>query len=197
MADSRPADPPPAPSPPVNTMRTEPSPDASTPTQHAAGARGPGLGSAARNTKAAACLLAATAAALCLSPGAGWAQAAVRADTGAASPAATEVAGITYPAQQTVAGQTLSLNGAGVRYRFVVRVYTAGLYLSTTARTPQAVMAAPGPKRLHVVMLRDIDANQLGRLFTRGMQDNVRAQASASSFPARCACPRSSRPTSS
>jgi hypothetical protein len=87
--------------------------------------------------------------------------------------ASTEVGGINYPATQAVAGSTLVLNGAGVRYRFVVRVYTAGLYLSTRASTPETVMSAPGPKRLHVVMLRDIDADQLGRLFTRGMQDNV------------------------
>ena len=47
------------------------------------------------------------------------------------------------------------------------------LLLTTKAATPEAVLAAPGSKRLHVVMLRDIDANELGRLFTRGMQDNA------------------------
>jgi hypothetical protein len=149
------------------------SPAASKPTHHAARLRGPELGNARRKAKVAACLLATMAAGLVMAPGASWAQAGARAGTAAASTATTEVAGIAYPAQLTVAGQTLALNGAGVRYRFVVRVYTAGLYLGTTARTPQAVMDAPGPKRLHVVMLRDIDANQLGRLFTRGMQDNV------------------------
>jgi hypothetical protein len=35
------------------------------------------------------------------------------------------------------------------------------------------VLGQPGPKRMHVVMLRDIDANELGKLFTRGMQDNA------------------------
>ncbi|MFN0186906.1 MAG: chalcone isomerase family protein, partial [Aquabacterium sp.] len=34
------------------------------------------------------------------------------------------------------------------------------------------VRAGAGPKRLHVVMLREIDANDLGKLFTKGMQDN-------------------------
>lgn len=55
----------------------------------------------------------------------------------------------------------------------VTQVYTAALYLGTPATTPEAVMAAPGAKRLHVVMLRDIDASELGRSFTRGMQDNA------------------------
>jgi hypothetical protein len=104
----------------------------------------------------------------------------------AQSPAATagvELAGVRYAPTATVGGSTLQLNGAGIRYRFVVRVYTAGLYLGTRAATPEAVLAAPGPKRLHVVMLRDIDANELGRLFTRGMQDNAPRDEFVKSIP--------------
>jgi hypothetical protein len=85
----------------------------------------------------------------------------------------TDVAGIKYPSTAQVGGSTLALNGAGLRTRFVVKVYTAGLYLGTKAATPEAALAAAGSKRMHVVMLREIDANELGRLFTRGMQDNA------------------------
>ncbi len=84
-----------------------------------------------------------------------------------------ELAGVKYPPTATVAGSTLHLNGAGIRYKFVIKVYTAGLYLAGKATTPEAVLAAPGPKRMHVVMLREIDGNDLGKLFTRGMQDNA------------------------
>lgn len=94
-----------------------------------------------------------------------------------------DVAGVKYPPSVQVGGQTLQLNGAGVRYKFVVKVYTAGLYLGGKAATPEAVLAAPGPKRLHVVMLRDIDANELGRLFTRGMQDNAPKEEFSKSIP--------------
>jgi hypothetical protein len=94
-----------------------------------------------------------------------------------------EVAGVKYPPSLQLAGSTLQLNGAGIRYRFVVKVYTAGLYLTARAGTPEAVIAAPGPKRLHVVMLRDIDGNDLGRLFTRGMQDNSSKQDFSKSIP--------------
>ncbi len=83
-----------------------------------------------------------------------------------------DLAGVKYPPGLSMAGSALQLNGAGIRYRFVVKVYTAGLYLAGKASTPEAVLATPGPKRMHVVMLRDIDATELGRLFTRGMQDN-------------------------
>lgn len=85
---------------------------------------------------------------------------------------ALEVSGINYPPQVTVAGKPLGLNGAGIRYRFVVKVYTAGLYLQGKATTPEQVLALPGPKRLHIAMLREINANDLGKLFTRGMEDN-------------------------
>jgi Chalcone isomerase-like len=94
-----------------------------------------------------------------------------------------ELAGVKFPPTVQVDGATLGLNGGGIRYRFVVKVYAAGLYLGTKATTPEAVLAAAGPRRLHVVMLRDIDANELGRLFTRGMQDNAPREEFSKSIP--------------
>ena len=94
-----------------------------------------------------------------------------------------DLAGVKLPAPAQVGNANLQLNGAGIRYRFVVKVYVAGLYLSGKAATPEAVLATPGAKRMHVVMLRDIDANELGRLFTRGMQDNSPREEFAKSIP--------------
>lgn len=102
---------------------------------------------------------------------------------GQPSAAGAELAGVRYAPTASVAGSTLVLNGAGIRYRLVVKVYTAGLYLQARASTPEAVLAAPGAKRLHVVMLRDIDGNDLGKLFTRGMQDNSPREEFAKSIP--------------
>ncbi|MDO9091819.1 MAG: chalcone isomerase family protein [Rubrivivax sp.] len=102
----------------------------------------------------------------------------------AQAPAApVDVAGIKYAPTVQMAGSTLQLNGAGLRTRFVIKVYTAGLYMGTKASTPEAALATPGPKRMHVVMLRDIDANELGRLFTRGMQDNAPREAFSKFIP--------------
>ena len=98
-------------------------------------------------------------------------------------PGSVDVSGVRYAPTVSVAGSTLQLNGAGARYKFVVRVYTAGLYLSAKAATPEAVFAAPGPKRVHVVMQRDIDGNELGKLFTRGMQDNAPRETFSKSIP--------------
>ena len=91
----------------------------------------------------------------------------------AQSQAPVELAGVKYPHNVQVAGSNLVLNGAGIRYKFIIKVYTAGLYLGGKVNTTEAVLAAPGAKRMHVVMLRDIDSNELGRLFTRGMEDNA------------------------
>lgn len=99
------------------------------------------------------------------------------------SQAATEVAGVKYAPSAQVAGSNLVLNGAGIRYRFVIKVYTAGLYLGSKANTPEQVLAAPGAKRMHVVMLREIDATDLGKLFTRGMQDNSPREEFSKSIP--------------
>lgn len=84
-----------------------------------------------------------------------------------------DIAGVKYEAMAEAGGQKLQLNGAGIRYKFVVKVYTAGLYLNAKAGTPEAVLANTGPKRLHIQMLRDIDGNELGKLFTKGMEDNA------------------------
>ena len=69
-------------------------------------------------------------------------------------------------------GSKLQLNGAGVRYRAVFKVYAAGLYLSKKAGTAEEVFAAPGPKRLSITLLREVDANDLGKAFTKGFEEN-------------------------
>ena len=86
---------------------------------------------------------------------------------------ATDVAGVKFDSPMNVGTAKLQLNGAGVRYKAIFKVYAAGLYLTTKATSPEAVLAAPGPKLLQIVMLRDIDANELGKLFTRGMEQNA------------------------
>ncbi len=84
-----------------------------------------------------------------------------------------EVAGVKYDTAADVGGKKLVLNGAGIRYKVVIKVYTAGLYLTEKADNPETLLANPGPKRLHIVALRDIDGNDLGKLFTKGMEANA------------------------
>ena len=89
----------------------------------------------------------------------------------------TDVAGVKFEPSTTVGGSRLVLNGAGVRYKAIFKVYAAGLYLGAKESNPDAVLSATGARRIRIVMLRDIDGNELGKLFTRGMEDNIpRAQ---------------------
>ncbi|MDN4591426.1 hypothetical protein DBA29_23365 [Xenophilus aerolatus] len=90
----------------------------------------------------------------------------------AAAAASVDVAGVKYDDALDLRGQKLELNGAGVRYKAVFKVYAAGLYLGKKVSTVEEVLAQPGPKRISITMLRDIDANELGKLFTKGVEEN-------------------------
>lgn len=87
--------------------------------------------------------------------------------------ATIQLSGVKIEDQQTVAGSQLVLNGAGIRYKAVFKVYTAALYLTNPATTPDETLAMPGPKRMAITMLRDIDSAELGKLFSRSMEDNM------------------------
>ncbi len=91
----------------------------------------------------------------------------------AGAAAQVNVSGIKYEESVDARGTKLQLNGAGVRYKAVFKVYTAGLYLTRKAGTPDEALAVTGPKRLSIVMLRDIDSGELGKLFSCGMEDNM------------------------
>jgi Chalcone isomerase-like len=84
-----------------------------------------------------------------------------------------EVNGVKFEDTIDLGGSKLVLNGAGTRYKAVFKVYAAGLYLGKKVTTPEEVLAAPGNKRISVTMLRDIDATELGKLFSRGIEDNM------------------------
>ena len=88
------------------------------------------------------------------------------------SAAQVDVAGVKLNDTLDLRGSTLQLNGAGVRYKAVFKVYTAGFYVGKKVSTPEEALAAPGPKRVAITMLRDIDANELGKLFTKGVEEN-------------------------
>ena len=83
------------------------------------------------------------------------------------------VSGVKFEETTEVRGSRLQLNGAGVRYKAVFKVYAAGLYLTRKAGSTEEVLAAPGAKRISVTMLRDIESAELGKLFSRGIEDNM------------------------
>lgn len=87
--------------------------------------------------------------------------------------ASIEINGVKLEDSAELHGARLQLNGAGTRYKAVFKVYVAALYLGKKAATPNEVISQAGPKRFSVTMVRDIDAEELGKLLTRGMEDNM------------------------
>ncbi len=84
-----------------------------------------------------------------------------------------EISGVKLEDTVDIRGSKLVLNGAGVRYRAVFKVYVGALYVGKKVATPEEFYAATGPKRMAVTMLRDIDSNELGKAFTKGFEENA------------------------
>ncbi len=84
-----------------------------------------------------------------------------------------EVSGVKLDEQIDLAGAKLQLNGAGIRYKAVFKVYVAAMYLGKKAATPEEVYASTGPKRMSITLLREIDSNELGKSFTTAFTDNA------------------------
>jgi hypothetical protein len=85
---------------------------------------------------------------------------------------AADVAGVKLADTERVANQELKLNGAGIRYRAIFKVYVAALYLGDKKATTPEVIAVPGVKRMTLVMLRDLSSNDLAQAFMTGIQKN-------------------------
>ena len=82
--------------------------------------------------------------------------------------------GVKVEDSMTVNNIKLPLNGAGTRFKAgIFKVYVAALYAGTPAGNADELVNQAGPKRLSITMLRDIDAAELGKLLTRGMEDNT------------------------
>ncbi|MFT3778450.1 MAG: chalcone isomerase family protein [Ottowia sp.] len=96
---------------------------------------------------------------------------------------AATAGGVDFAEQIKLGPHALVLNGAGIRYKTVFKVYAAGLYLTQKSSSAEDVLAAPQAKRMHMVLLRDIDADDIGKLFVRGLQENMPKGVSAQLVP--------------
>jgi hypothetical protein len=90
-----------------------------------------------------------------------------------AGAAGLEVQGVKLDDKVELAGTSLGLNGAGVRYKVVFKVYVGALYAAHPVHSLEELVKDPGAKRMRVTMLRDIDAAEMGKLLTRGIEDNM------------------------
>ncbi len=83
------------------------------------------------------------------------------------------MAGVRVPAQLSEGGHTLVLNGAGLRTKFVVKVYVAALYASARTQDAAALINSNEPRRLRLQLLRDVDSKSLDAAMQEGLRDNT------------------------
>jgi hypothetical protein len=86
---------------------------------------------------------------------------------------AMDVAGVKLDDTAHVGTQDLKLNGAGIRYKLIFKVYVAGLYLAEKKTSVQDILAVPGAKRVSLVMLRDVQSEDFGQAFMDGLRKNT------------------------
>jgi long-chain acyl-CoA synthetase len=86
---------------------------------------------------------------------------------------AADFGGVKFDEKVSVGGQELVLNGGGVRSRFVVKVYAAGLYTAQKSSNAQAIINAKTPRRIQLHMLRDLSADQLADALKDGIDNNA------------------------
>ncbi|HEY4083386.1 MAG TPA: chalcone isomerase family protein [Burkholderiaceae bacterium] len=93
-----------------------------------------------------------------------------------------EVDGVKYETSVNVAGQALLLNGAATKHnKQGVRNFAVGLYLSTSAKSADAVLAAPGAKRISFRFLKEVNADTM-RFLTMGVEANMNRTDFAKTF---------------
>lgn len=85
---------------------------------------------------------------------------------------AVEIGGARFEERAQLAGSELQLNGAGLRTKFMLKVYAVGLYLQQKAATPAEALASRGPRRVQIITLRELTSEQLSEALVDFMRRN-------------------------
>jgi hypothetical protein len=87
--------------------------------------------------------------------------------------AVVDVNGYNFDDMTKVAGKDLKLNGAGMRTKYIVKVYAAGLYLPEKKNNTAEILKEEGPRRVTLQMARDISSEDFGKAFMDGLNENI------------------------
>lgn len=93
----------------------------------------------------------------------------------AASSWALEIDGVRFEDRAKVGSAQLQVNGAGVRFAAggLVRAYAVALYLPNKITHESELRAVRGPKRIHLVTMRDVSSNDFGRAMMKALRANL------------------------
>jgi hypothetical protein len=92
---------------------------------------------------------------------------------------ADEISGVFIDKQiQTASGNTLMLNGAGVREKFWVDVYVGSLYLAQKSADITRILSTPGPWRIQLdFVYKEVAQDKLLDSWRAGFEQNQSAEA--------------------
>ena len=82
------------------------------------------------------------------------------------------LASVTLPDTIQVGNTTMVLNGLGLRTKYMVKVYVAGLYLPQKSSDPTFILKADVSKRMVMHFVRDVSKSQLTGGFTESFTNN-------------------------
>lgn len=88
---------------------------------------------------------------------------------------AKEQDGVRMPDTVSVEGKELKLNGMGLRKKFFVHVYVAGLYVEFPSKAAPALISSDQVKRITLFMLRDLGKDKITEALKQGFERNSKA----------------------
>jgi hypothetical protein len=92
---------------------------------------------------------------------------------------ARKLEGVTLPDSIELGGQSLVLNGMGLREKVFIDVYVAGLYLPQKTTDARKAIDEDVPKRIDMVMKRDVSRDQLADTMRESLGKAGSAEAKA------------------
>lgn len=84
-----------------------------------------------------------------------------------------ELAGVTMPDTAQVGGETLTLNGMGLRKKAVIKVYVAGLYLTEKSNDASAILQADSARRTAMEFRFGVGAEKMCDAWKEGLEANT------------------------
>jgi hypothetical protein len=88
---------------------------------------------------------------------------------------AAEIAGAPFDDSVRLGGKDLVLNGLGMRTKYTIKVYAAGLYLPERKATLAEIQKLDGPRRVELIFFRDISSMDFGDAFLHALSANTEA----------------------
>jgi chalcone isomerase-like protein len=83
------------------------------------------------------------------------------------------LAGVTLSDKVDAHGQSLVLNGMGLRTKLFIKVYVGGLYLPQKEKSAQKVLATDAPRQMLLSFIYDVSKDQMCDAWEEGLADNT------------------------